>query len=99
MAVDGTFNIEVQTAIGNRPGTLTLNSDGGSLTGTYLAEMGEQAIQNGTVAGDQFAFSVAITTPMGEMKLDFQGTVSGNTVSGQVQAGQFGVSPFQGARA
>ena len=99
MAVDGTYNIEVETPMGTRPSKLTLKSNGGSLSGTHSSEMGEQSFQDGTVNGDEFAFSVTMSSPMGEMKLDFRGTVSGDTVSGQVQAGAFGSSPFKGTLA
>jgi hypothetical protein len=99
MAVDGTYNIEVETPMGTRPSKLTLKSEGSSLSGTHSSEMGEQSFQGGTVTGDDFAFSMTMSSPMGEMKLDFKGTVSGNAITGQVQAGAFGTSPFKGTRA
>ena len=41
MAVDGTYDIELQTQMGNRPGKITLKADGDSLSGTYSTERGE----------------------------------------------------------
>ena len=99
MAVDGTYNIENDTPMGKQPGKLVLQSDGGSLSGTLSGQMGEQPFQNGSVNGDDFVFSVKISGPMGEMQLEFKGTVSGDAISGQVQAGSFGSSPFTGTRA
>ena len=99
MAVDGTYNIEVDTPMGTRPGKLTLKTDGGSLSGTYSAEEGENAIDDGTLSGEEVAWSVQISTPMGKFNLDFKGTVSGDAISGQVQAGEFGSFPFKGTRA
>lgn len=99
MAVDGTYNIEVDSPMGKRSGKLILKVDGGSVSGSYTTEMGEQSFQDGTVSGDDFAFSATMSSPMGEIKLDFKGTVSGDDISGEVQAGSFGTSPFKGTRA
>jgi hypothetical protein len=99
MAVDGTYTIEIQTPMGTQPGTLTLKSDGASLSGSFFGQMGEQPIENGSVSGDTFTFPAKVTSPMGDIQLVFKGTVSGDTVSGDVQAGTFGSSPFKGTRA
>ncbi len=99
MAVDGTYNIEMTTPMGARPGKLTLKTDGGSLSGTYTAEQGDNAFKDGTVSGEEIAFSVKVNAPMGEITIGVKGTVSGDTISGQVQLGSFGSAPFKGTRA
>lgn len=99
MAVDGTYNIEQDTPMGKRAGKLTLKTDGGSLSGTFASEEGENAIADGTVSGEEVAFSVEVTTPMGKIALGFTGTVSGDDISGQVKAGDFGSFPYKGTRA
>ena len=100
MAVDGTYNIEVQTPMGNRPGKLTLKADGDSLSGSYDGGMGgEQAFSGGTVSGDEATWSISVSGPMGQMKLDFKVTVTGDDVSGQVQLGSFGTGNIKGKRA
>ncbi len=99
MTVDGTYNIAVETPMGTRPGKLTLKTDGDSLSGTYNAEEGENAFKDGTVSGNNFTFSTQISTPMGQFPLGFMGTVNGDDISGQVQAGDFGSFPFKGNRA
>jgi len=99
MAVDGTYNINLETPMGKRTGKLTLKTDGGSLSGTFAAEGGENTFAGGTVSGEEIAFMVEVSTPMGQIKLDFKGTVSGDAISGQVQAGEFGSFPFNGTRA
>jgi len=98
MAVTGTYNIQIETPMGTMPGKLVLLSDGGSLSGSISAEMGEQPFQGGTVSGEGFTFSTTIDTPMGAMKLDFTGTVNGDTISGQVQT-SFGAIAYKGTRA
>jgi len=99
MAVDGTYNINLETPMGNRPGKLTLKTDGGSLSGTFAAEGAENTFTDGTVSGEEIAFMAQVSTPMGQITLNFKGTVSGDAISGQVQAGEFGSFPFNGTRA
>jgi len=99
MAVDGTYNIEIETPMGNRPSQLTLECEGNSLTGYHSDEMGTQTFEGGTVNGNDFSFSLVMTSPIGDLNLTFTGTVVGDAVSGQVQAGTVGAFPFKGTRA
>ena len=98
MTVDGTYNIKQSTPHGERSSKLTLKTDGNSLSGTYEGPQDEQPFSEGTVSGNDVAWSVQMSSPMGEMKLDFKGTVIGDKISGQVQMGSFGSSDFQGTR-
>ena len=98
MTVDGAYTITQNTPHGERSSKLTLKTDGGSLSGAYEGPQGEQPFSGGTVSGNEVAWSVQISSPMGEMKLDFKGTVIGDKISGQVQMGSFGSSDFQGTR-
>ena len=99
MAVEGTYNINLETPMGNRAGKLTLKAEGDSLSGIFAAEEGENNFTGGTVSGEEIAFMVQVSTPMGQIALNFTGTVSGDAISGQVQAGDFGSFPFKGTRA
>jgi hypothetical protein len=100
MAVDGTYNIQVQTPMGARPGKLTLKADGDSLSGSYDGGMGgEQAFSGGTVSRDEATWSISVSGPMGQMKLDFKVKVTGDDISGQVQLGSFGTGQITGKRA
>ena len=98
MAVDGNYSIEINSPMGTRPGSLVLKTDGNSLTGSLSAEQGEQALEDGKVSGDDFSFKAGVSTPMGNIQLAFSGSVSGENISGNVQAGDFGTFPFQGNR-
>jgi hypothetical protein len=99
VAIDGTYNIEADTPMGKQAGTITLKTDGNSLSGTYTSFMGTESFTGGTVSGNDFKFSVSLNTPMGKIDLEFSGTVSGNEISGKSTAGAFGTSPFKGTRA
>ena len=98
MAVDGTYNIDTESPMGKQSGKLTLKTDGSSLSGSISGAQGEQAFEGGTVSGDNVEWSVQINGPMGQMKLDFKGAVSGDEISGQVQLGSFGSATFKGTR-
>ncbi len=61
--------------------TLTLQQDGSKLTGTLKGQRGEAPV-TGTVSGNNINFSVTRSTPNGDMKLDYTGMVSGDTMKG-----------------
>jgi len=98
MAVDGTFNISMSTPMGAQTGTLTLQSEGDSLSGSYSGQRGEQSFSGGTASGDEANWSIQVAGPMGQMKLDFKAAVKGDEISGQVQLGSFGSANFSGKR-
>lgn len=98
MAVDGKWEIVVNSPMGAQKVTLDLKADGASLTGTQVAAQGSMAIANGKVDGNNLSWSTAITSPM-PMTLEFSGAVDGDKISGQMKAGAFGSFPFAGARA
>jgi len=99
MAVDGTYNITMNTPMGDRPATVTLAADGGALSGTFGGGQGSVAITDGTTSGDDVAWAATINGAMGEMKLAFSGKVDGDTIGGTVQFGMFGSGLFTGTRA
>lgn len=98
MSIDGTWALTIETPIGRQELTLEAKASGGVLTGTQSAPDGDQAIQDGSVDGDEVTWSVSITAPM-PMTLAFKGTVRGDTVTGSVTLGAFGESTFIGVRA
>jgi hypothetical protein len=98
MAADGTWNLTMQTPMGERVSKLTLSTAGGSLTGQQEAEGNTTEIAEGTVSGNELSWTVSITNPM-PLTLTFNGTVDGNSLTGNADTGMFGSFPFQGTRA
>ena len=98
MAIDGKWNLTVNTPMGAQTSTLEVASSGSTLTGTQAGAQGAQAIANGAVNGDKASWSIDITSPM-PMTLSFKGKVSGDSLSGSVTLGPFSDSTFQGERA
>src|SRR6202012_138688 len=97
MAVDGKWEIVINSPLGAQKATLDLKADGASLTGSQQAAQGSGPLENGKVDGNTLAWSAKISSPM-PMTLDFTGTVDGDKLSGSVKAGSFGSFPFSGNR-
>ena len=97
MSADGTWNLTMQTPMGERRSTLSLSTAGGTLTGKQEAEGNTTDIAEGTVSGNDVSWKVSITNPM-PLTLTFNGTVDGDKLSGTADTGMFGSFPFEGTR-
>ncbi len=97
MAVDGKWEIVINSPMGAQKAALDLASSGVTLTGTQQAAQGSGPLENGKVDGNTVSWSAKISSPM-PLTLDFTGTVDGDKLSGSVKAGAFGSFPFSGNR-
>ncbi len=98
MAVDGVYDVEVSTPMGKRSSKITLKSTGDVLSGTVSSDLGSVNFDGGKVDGNNVSWSVSVSGPMGQMKLDYSGKVEGDNISGTIQLGQFGSAAFAGKR-
>jgi hypothetical protein len=96
--VDGTWNTEIVTAMGQQSAVLELVTDGGTLTGTATQNGASAELVDGTVTGNEISFSASVTMPF-PLELSFALTVDGDTISGTVAAGPFPPSQLTGTRA
>ena len=67
--------------------TFDLKTDGAKLTGKLSMVFGDQEprvaeIKDGKVDGNKFSFTVVMTTPNGEMKTVYEGTLDGDVLKG-----------------
>ena len=97
MAVDGKWEIVINSPLGAQKASLDIKTDGNVLSGTQQAAQGSGPLENGKVDGSNVSWSAKITSPM-PLTLDFSGTVEGDKLSGSVKAGAFGSFPFTGSR-
>ena len=97
MAVDGKWEIVINSPLGAQKANLDIATKDGALTGTQQAAQGSGPLENGKVDGNAVSWSAKITSPM-PLTLDFTGTVDGDKLSGSVKAGSFGSFPFSGNR-
>ena len=98
MSVDGNWNMTMSTPMGERKATLSLKSEGATLTGTQAGEQGSAEIADGKVDGNKVSWKVSIQNPM-PLTLEFTGTVEGNSMTGEMGVGFMGSFPFTGTRA
>jgi hypothetical protein len=83
--------------MGARTVDATIKTSGNTFTGSTSSDMGSQDI-TGNVDGNRLTWSFDITNPM-PMKLEFDATVDGDKMSGNVKLGMFGNAPLSGVRA
>jgi imidazolonepropionase-like amidohydrolase len=82
--------------------TLNLQQQGERLTGSLQGSLGSNPIANGSITGGDIRFSANVTIPgPGGQTTEalFQGTISGNEMSGTVQIVDRGPGSFTGTRA
>lgn len=96
--VDGVWNTVMNTPMGPQSATVTLATDGNTLTGSMSGPQGVIEIEDGAVDGDSLSWKANITSPMA-MTLEFSATVDGDEMSGNAKLGAFGNASFSGTRA
>ena len=95
--VAGDWNLTVEGPNGTGTPTANFKQDGENLTGTYKGRFGESPL-NGSIKGNAIKFTVAITTPNGDIQLEYAGTVDGDGMKGTVKFGEMGQGSFTGKR-
>ena len=98
MSVDGTWDITTDTPMGAQKGTLSLTTDGDTLTGKMSGAQGEIEIEDGTVDGDDISYKFSITSPMA-ITIEVTASIDGDNISGSAKLGAFGNATITGSRA
>jgi hypothetical protein len=98
MALDGTWDVTLQTPMGAQQGTLQLSTEGDTLNGSFTSARGTQQF-TGTANGDEFSWKSTVQGPMGQLELTWNGKLAGEEINGKVQFGSFGGGDFKGVRA
>jgi hypothetical protein len=97
MAIDGTYIIEIDTPLGKQKARVALKTEGNKLRGTAETPMGNTDL-TGAANGNDITCEMKIKSPIGNMKLEFTGRISGDDITGQAKAGSFGCFPFKGKK-
>lgn len=98
MSADGDWKVTMNSPMGSQEATLTLQTDGNSLSGKIAGPQGTQEFDGGSVDGDNLAWKINMTQPM-PMELEFDAIVDGDAIKGNVKLGSFGNATFEGQRA
>jgi imidazolonepropionase-like amidohydrolase len=94
----GTWDIRVRTAQGENQATLTATQSGSALDGSMATELGTVQITNGQVTGSRVTFSITLPISGQTTTIAFEGTITGNRMSGTADLGAMGSATFTGER-
>lgn len=98
MSIDGTYKVTADTPMGKMENTLTMKTDGDTLSGSMSSSMmGTVEFSGGKVAGTSFSFDMTMNGPMGKMDMTTSGIVDGDNISGEVKTAM-GSFPYTGVR-
>jgi hypothetical protein len=83
--------------------TFDMKAEGSKLTGKMTMQFGdmeprEMTINDGKIDGDKFSFSTVMSTPNGEFKSIYSGTVEGDTLKGTSEREGGQSRPFEAKR-
>jgi hypothetical protein len=93
--VGGVWEMTTQgTPQGDMTADVTFVQDKESIKVSMVGPQGMEMKGEGTVKGQDVEWSLAISTPQGDFALTYKGKVDGETMSGEVQAGDFGAFPW-----
>ncbi|MCX6573599.1 MAG: hypothetical protein NTX99_06365 [Candidatus Aminicenantes bacterium] len=92
--VAGVWEMTTQSPQGDMTADATFVQDNDKFKFTMSGPGGFEMAGEGTVKGQDLEWTVTISTPQGEFALTYKGKIDGETMSGDVQAGDFGTFPF-----
>ena len=97
MSVDGSYDCVTKSPMGDQKSVFTVNSDGGSFTGSNAGAMGALDVENGKVDGNKLTWTMNMKVPM-PMTLECEATIDGDVLTGTIKAGAFGSMAMTGTR-
>lgn len=98
--IDGAWLLERETPRGVQKWTITLQSDGATVTGDIQAEgrEGKSEIADGQLDGNGFSFTSMLRRRKREVKLLWSGSVDGSTMTGTIKTEQSEPREFTAAK-
>lgn len=83
--------------------TFDLKADGGKLTGKVTMQFGDMEprtvdITDGKMEGEKFSFNTNMSTPNGDFKMMYTGTVEGDILKGNAEREGGQARPFEAKR-
>ena len=97
MSVAGSFQVTINSPLGNREATLKLDVADDVVSGSLDSDDVSQEFTGGTVNGSEVTWEMDLTRPM-PLHLICSATVDGDAISGVIQLGAFGDANFSGTR-
>ena len=95
--VAGRWDLHIDFAYGNADHKLFVEQDGADLTGTHLGEKTSGEL-SGWVDGDRVRFHDRQQYEGGSFQYQFEGTVTGDAMQGEVDFGEYGTAAWSAKR-
>jgi|GEM_PF-105713 len=96
-SIEGSYDVVVNTIIGDQPGSFTYHLENKELTGTATAMNTTVDIYNGTVDGRKITHNMMMATPLGKMEIKVSAELYGDRLTGTMTAGPMSMN-FIGTR-
>lgn len=81
----GEWVLSIDTPRGVQNPTLVVEANGEGYSGVYNSMRGPIPIQSISFDGQNFAFPLVITVPIGEIEVNYRGSIDGDAMRGSVQ--------------
>jgi carbon-monoxide dehydrogenase large subunit len=85
--VDGAWTLTFDTPMGSLDASATFKADGEALDGTMQSEAGATSFK-GTIKGNALSWIMNVATPQGDISIQMDGEVEGDTIKGTFDFGQ-----------
>ena len=95
--ITGAWAMMVQTPQGDMPSDATFTQDKEVLKVSMASPQGTMS-GTGTIKDGAVQWTMTINSPQGDFTLSFSGKVNGDTMSGEVQMGDFGTATWSAKR-
>jgi len=96
--VTGDWEMTMTTPRGERTQEIHFEQEGEKLTATWTGFREEEITAEGTIKGNEIEWSFTRSGRMGEMTITYTGKIEGDTMSGEVQMGDFGTFEWTAKR-
>jgi hypothetical protein len=96
--VTGDWELTMETRRGEMTRGVNFVQEGENLTVTMEGRGGGEVTGEGTIKGNDIEWTITRSTPRGEMTMTYTGKVDGDTMSGEVQLGDFGSATWKAVR-
>lgn len=97
MSVAGTFKLTMNTPMGVQTPTLTINEDGGAVSGNMVGQLGTNEFSGGTADGDSANWTMTIEAMGQKIEMTCNCTVDGDSITGKMSS-PMGGADFSGKR-
>ena len=98
MSITGTWNLTLNSPLGDQAARLDVTEADGALQATLTGKGDPTPAQRFEVNGSDVSFAADADTPVGRLNLAFSGTIDGDKLAGKYQT-PFGGFDFSGTRA